>query len=221
MDKNIHFTSIYEHFKYSITVFQDKELFREKLLKDILIDYEDALDDKLNKFIELVLVMYPIMFLDNKEKKTEKNIYNLFNQAKNQDKVLKKIFLSEISDGDFLAATDTVNKKKFYTNNQNSPYLKTWNYWINTELSSSDIGKLLEADICNFTDSRKVKTKALKKYLKKEILLRISDLSLQEQGYKKTNEYISYKKEEKKLIMEEILLAFEDKKTPEDIWNSF
>jgi len=221
LDENIHFTNIYEHFKYLIKTSQDKELFKEKLLKDILIDYEDALDEKLNKFIESVLTVYPFMFLDNKEIKTEKNIYNSLSKAKHQDKILRDVFIDEINDGDFSIAVDTLYKKKFYTNNQNSPYLKTLNYWINTELSISNMSKLLEADINDFTDNKKVKTKALKKYLKEEILLRIDDLSPEEKGYKKTNEYISYNQEEKKLIMEEILLALEDKKSPEDIWYSF
>lgn len=221
MDENINFTNICEHFKYSTKKSEDNEVFRENLLKDILVDYEDALDEKLNKFIKLVLETYPIIFSNIKEKKTEKNKYNFLSKIKHMDKVLEEIFRSEVLEGDFTAAADTLYKKKFYTNNQNCPELNIWNYWINTEISVSDMSKLLEEDIINYVDHKKVKTKALQKYLKEEISSRISDLSLQEKDYKKTYEYISYNQEEKKLIMEKILLAFEDKKTPQDIWNSF
>ena len=221
MDKNINFTNIYEHFKYLIETAEDKEVFRENLLKDILVDYEDALDEKLNKFIELVLEAYPIMFSNVKAKKTKKNKYNFLSKVKNIDKVLKELFLSEVDEGDFTAAADTIYKKKLYTNNHKCSELETWNYWMNIEISISDMMKLLEKDIINYIDHKKVKAKVLKKYLRQEIVLRISGLSPQEKNYNNTHEFISYVKEEKKLIAEEILLDFEHGRTPEEIWNSF
>ncbi len=221
LDETINFTSIDEYFRCSIKNAEDKEIFRENLLKNILIDYEDALDEKLNKFIKLVLETYPIIFFDSKETKTEKNIHNLFNKAKSQDRVLKELFLSEISDGDFIAAADTLYKKNFYTNNQNCPALETWDYWINTEISVSDMSKLLGEDIINYNQHKKVRTKALKKYLKQEILLRISDLNLHKKEYTNIDEYVNYVTKEKKLITEKILLAFEDGQDPEKLWNSY
>ena len=223
MNENINFTSIDEHFTYLAEISEDKEKFKENLLHNILKNYEDVLDEKLNKFIELVLETYPIMFSNVKAKKIEKNKHNFLNKAKHLDKDLKeKLFLSEVSDGDFIAAADTLYKKNFYTNTQDCSELEIWNSWINTEISVSDMSKLLQSDIIHYVDGKKIKKiEVLKKYLKQEILLRISNLSLQEKKYKHTDEYVSYVASEKKLIAEGILLAFEDDQTPEKIWDFY
>jgi len=222
LNENINFTSICEHFTYSAKISEDKEKFKENLLKNILNNYKDILDEKLNKFIELVLEIYPLMFSNIKAKKIEKNKHNFLSKVKNMDKVLEELFRSEVSNDDFIAAADTLYKKNFYTNTQDCSELEIWNSWINTEISVSDMSKLLQEDIIHCVDHKKIKKiTTLKKYLKQEILLRISDLSLQEQKYKNTDEYVSYVVEEKRLIAEEILLAFEEDQTPEKIWNSY
>ncbi len=212
------FTEISFHFIYLKKEATSEDAFVENFLKSVLVDnkdYSDMHDLKLNKLINNLLNLYPVLFHEVREKKKRED-----RQAKiiTRDKKLREIFIEEISDGDFSAAIDTLWKKKELSVQDDELLLKL-NQLINTDLSYSDLLNYLKEDIKQYADNKKIKIKKLAEYLRDEIILRIADnKNLPKELYE---EEIAFIKQEKGFMHRQLISELNQGFKPHEIWDKY
>ena len=212
------FTEISSHFIYLKKEAESEDDFVDNFLSSVLVDtkeYSDMHDLKLNKLINNLLNLYPVLFHEVREKKKRED-----RQAKiiTRDKKLREIFIEEISDSDFSAAVDTLWKKKELSVQDDELLLKL-NQLINTDLSYSDLLNHLKEDIKQYEDNKKIKIKELAEYLRDEIILRIADnKNLPEELYE---EEIAFIKQEKGFMHRQLISELNQGFQPYEIWDRY